>query len=103
METVDKLSDSVDLTEYASRIIHPLVRVLDTTPELRYTAMDTLSAIVVQMGRRYEIFIPMVNKVLLKHKVGHRRYDILLCNITQVLWRDLFLAPIMQEHVLFQS
>ena len=46
LETIEKLSYSLDLTDYASRIIHPLIRTIDRTPELRKTAMDTLSAMV---------------------------------------------------------
>ena len=46
LETIEKLSYSLDLTDYASRILHPLIRTIDRTPELRKTAMDTLSAMV---------------------------------------------------------
>ncbi|KAG7259353.1 hypothetical protein CRUP_032803 [Coryphaenoides rupestris] len=74
---------SLDFTDYASRIIHPIVRTLDTTPELRSTSMDTLSSLVFQLGKKYQIFIPMVNKVMLKHRVNHQRYDILICRIVK--------------------
>ena len=33
---------------------------------------------------QYQIFIPMVNKVMLKHRVNHQRYDILICRIVKV-------------------
>ena len=32
LETIDHLSDNLDFMEFASRIVHPLVRTLDTTP-----------------------------------------------------------------------
>ena len=63
METLTKLCDSVDLREYAACIVHPLIRVIDTSPELRGVAMNTLTAIVTQMGKNFTIFIPAVFKV----------------------------------------
>ncbi|XP_077105803.1 serine/threonine-protein kinase mTOR isoform X2 [Ranitomeya variabilis] len=81
LETVDRLTESLDFTDYASRIIHPIVRTLDVCPELRQTAMDTLSSLVFQLGKKYQIFIPMVNKVLLKHRILHQRYEVLTCRI----------------------
>ncbi|XP_056399106.1 serine/threonine-protein kinase mTOR isoform X3 [Hyla sarda] len=81
LETVDRLTESLDFTDYASRIIHPIVRTLDASPELRQTAMDTLSSLVFQLGKKYQIFIPMVNKVLLRHRILHQRYEVLTCRI----------------------
>ncbi|XP_010773847.1 serine/threonine-protein kinase mTOR-like [Notothenia coriiceps] len=83
LETLDRLTESLDFTDYASRIIHPIVRALDSTPDLRATAMDTLSSLVFQLGKKYQIFIPMVNKVMLKHRINHQRYDILICRIVK--------------------
>ena len=54
LETIDRLTDTLDLTEYASRIIHPLVRTLDTCSELRPIAMDTLTSLVLQLNKKYE-------------------------------------------------
>nr|DBA16552.1 TPA: hypothetical protein GDO54_003933 [Pyxicephalus adspersus] len=81
LETVDRLTESLDFTDYASRIIHPIVRTLDVSPELRQTSMDTLSSLVFQLGKKYQIFIPMVNKVLVKHRILHQRYEVLTCRI----------------------
>lgn len=52
LETVDRLTESLDFTDYASRIIHPIVRTLDQSPDLRPTAMDTLSSLVFQLGKK---------------------------------------------------
>ena len=78
------MTETLDLTEFASRIIHPLVRTLDSTPELRHAVMETISSLVTQLGRKFQIFIPMVNKVLVKHKLTHQRYDVLVCKIVKV-------------------
>lgn len=55
LETLDRLTESLDFTDYASRIIHPIVRTLDSTPELRSTAMDTLSSLVFQLGKKVAV------------------------------------------------
>lgn len=60
LETLDRLTESLDFTDYASRIIHPIVRTLDTTPELRSTSMDTLSSLVFQLGKKVTIAFPRV-------------------------------------------
>ncbi|QQP56713.1 Serine/threonine-protein kinase TOR, partial [Caligus rogercresseyi] len=77
LECIDQLTGTIDFSEYASRIIHPLVRCLDTCPELRPTAMETLTSLAWQLGKKYTIFIHMVHKVLINHKINHNRYDIL--------------------------
>ena len=53
----------MDFSDYASQIIHAIVHVLDTTPDLRGVAMNTLCSLMTQLGQRYKIFIPMVKKV----------------------------------------
>jgi serine/threonine-protein kinase mTOR len=64
METVARLTKKVNISDYAARIIHPLTRVIaGPVPELRSTAMDTLCALVFQLGHEYTHFIPMINKV----------------------------------------
>lgn len=78
METVDYLSDSLNYSELVSRIIHPLVRSLESCPPLRLTAMDTLCALIVQLGRKYNDFIPLVQKVTVKHRIQHQNYEVLL-------------------------
>ncbi|KAG8142392.1 hypothetical protein E2320_006314 [Naja naja] len=45
--------------------------------------MDTLSSLVFQLGKKYQIFIPMVNKVLVRHRINHQRYDVLICRIVK--------------------
>ncbi|XP_021189763.3 serine/threonine-protein kinase mTOR isoform X1 [Helicoverpa armigera] len=93
METVDYLSDSLNYSELVSRIIHPLVRSLDTCAALRPTAMDTLCALIVQLGRKFTDFIPLVQKVVVKHKIQHQNYELLLSRMqsSQTLAMDEFL------------
>lgn len=66
VQTIDGLSKKVNFSEHASRIIHPLVRVLsdaNTPAELSAAIMETLRVLLVQLGTDFAIFIPMINKV----------------------------------------
>lgn len=64
IQTMCHLRKKVDFADHASRIIHPLARVLSQPhPELRTAAMDTLCALVLQMESDYAVFVPTINKV----------------------------------------
>jgi len=107
LETVDRFSDTLDLTQHASRIIHPLVRTLDDTPELRKTAMDTLTSVAQQLNRRYLIFSPMVSRICSKHRIQHQRYDQLMnrlskvCNVTVSFVGEV--EQVSKEHTVIES
>lgn len=65
--TIAALSKRVNMFDYASRIIHPLARVLPfLPPDARNAAMDLLCALIFQLGTDYAKFIPMINKVKAK-------------------------------------
>ncbi|KAL1494336.1 hypothetical protein ABEB36_009951 [Hypothenemus hampei] len=83
LETIDQLAELIDLSNYTSRITHPLVRTIDKNSDLRETAMDTLCSLVAQLGRKFCIFVPMVQKVVSKHKIVNRRWDALVSNISE--------------------
>ena len=89
LETIDRLTDSLDLSDYASRIIHPLVRTMDTTPVLHVTCMDTLCTLVIQLSHKFTIFIPMVTKVMHRHRITHQRFHMLMARILKVSSRML--------------
>ena len=64
IQTIDGLSRRVNFSDHASRIVHPLVRVLETSNnELRMAVMDTLCSLVIQLGSDFAIFVPTINKV----------------------------------------
>lgn len=82
IETIAKLSRKVNLSDHASRIIHPLARVLQSgTHELRVAALDTLCALVFQLGQDYAHFIPMINKCLVQTKTQHSNYELLVSKL----------------------
>lgn len=64
VQAIDALSRKVNFSDHASRIIHPLVRVLSLPiAELRAAVLDTLCVLLVQLGSDFAIFIPMIKKV----------------------------------------
>jgi FKBP12-rapamycin complex-associated protein len=72
VQTINALSRKVNFSDHASRIIHPLVRVLATAgQELRTTILDTLCVLLVQLGSDFAIFVPMINKVRLSLYATH--------------------------------
>ena len=84
IETIDRLTEVLDLTDYSSLIIHPLVRVLDQSHSLQTVCMDALAAMAAQLGIRYNIFVPMVHRVTVRHRIHHQRYEILMTRLLQV-------------------
>ncbi len=78
-QTLGRLGNKLNFSDYASRIIHPLARILDGDDlEIKHVTMETLCTLVYQLGSDYAIFIPMVNKVLVKHRIQHSTYDTLV-------------------------
>jgi serine/threonine-protein kinase mTOR len=84
LETVEKFTESLDVTEYASRIIHPLVRTLDNTAELRPVAMSTLTMVAQQLNRQYLMFIPLVSRIVVKHRLQYPPYELLVSRLLSV-------------------
>ncbi|KAG2232165.1 hypothetical protein INT48_006039 [Thamnidium elegans] len=77
--TITALCKKVNMFDYASRIIHPLARVLPVLPgDAKNAAMDLLCALVFQLGTDYTKFIPVINKVLTKHRITHTNYELLV-------------------------
>ena len=68
--TVRRMCSTVNFTEYASRIIHPISRILKTgSAPMKQAAMQALCAFVAQLGSNYAVFIPMVNKILVAEHI----------------------------------
>ena len=65
MQTLEGLLRRVNLADYASRMIHPLVRIVghSNNNALRNAALDTLCAILLHIGSDFAIFDPVVQRV----------------------------------------
>lgn len=67
IQTIESLSARVNFSDHVSRIIHPLVRVLDSGGnDIRQAALDTLCAFVYQLGPDFAIFVSTIRKVGLR-------------------------------------
>lgn len=78
IDTIGKISRQVNLNDFAAKIIHPLTRILETgEPSLRMTALDTLCALIQQLGKDYLHFMGTVNKVISQHQIQHQNYELL--------------------------
>ncbi|GAM22047.1 hypothetical protein SAMD00019534_052220 [Acytostelium subglobosum LB1] len=83
IQTIGRLCKKLNFSDYASRIIHPLARVLDVDGpnELKDDALATLCSLVFQLGSDYAIFIPMVGKVLAKRDIQFNTYEVLVSKL----------------------
>ncbi|EAL66546.1 protein kinase, Atypical group [Dictyostelium discoideum AX4] len=92
IQTIGRLCKKLNFSDYASRIIHPLARVLDSTEsELREETLNTLCALVYQLGSDYAIFIPMVGKVLARREIQSTNYELLISKLLKN--QQLMLTP----------
>ncbi|KAJ7174943.1 phosphatidylinositol 3-kinase [Mycena crocata] len=74
--TIDKLSKVVNFSDHASRIVHPLMRILERgVHELRVEVLNTLCSLIVQLGSDFVIFVPTISKCLIRHPITHPDYD----------------------------
>ncbi|KAJ3508971.1 hypothetical protein NMY22_g16449 [Coprinellus aureogranulatus] len=80
--TIDGLSKRINFSDHASRIIHPMVRVLEgVNNELRMAVMDTLCSLVVQLGSDFAIFVPTISKSMHRNRISHPRYENLISKL----------------------
>eukprot|EP01117_Protostelium_nocturnum_P012841 TRINITY_DN4758_c0_g1_i1.p1 TRINITY_DN4758_c0_g1~~TRINITY_DN4758_c0_g1_i1.p1 ORF type:complete len:2361 (-),score=843.62 TRINITY_DN4758_c0_g1_i1:69-7151(-) len=94
IQSICRLSAQLNFSDYASQIVHPMVRMLDTplpdpklkeqtqtVLELRRETLETLCQLLVQLASDYAIFIPMVNKVLVKNGIVYPHYETLVSRL----------------------
>jgi FKBP12-rapamycin complex-associated protein len=93
IQTLGRLCDKLNFRDHASRIIHPIARVLrkDDLKPLHVDAMNTLCELVFQLGSDYSIFIISVAKILAQSKIVYEPYESLVATLlrNQPLTSDL--------------
>ena len=88
IETIGKLSRHVNISDFASRVVHPLARVLSSgEPQLRQPALDTICALIFQLGRDYLHYVPMMKKMLAANRISHTNYEGLVSKLEK--WEPL--------------
>lgn len=74
--TLGKLAKCINLSEMSSRIVQALVRVLYLEDrELVKATMNTLSLLLLQLGTDFTVFVPIINKTLVRNHIQHSIYD----------------------------
>ncbi|KAK1259623.1 Serine/threonine-protein kinase TOR [Acorus gramineus] len=76
IKTLTKLIPRVQVTGHTSALVHHLKLVLDgNNDDLRKDAIDALCCLAHALGDEFTIFMPSINKLLLKHRLRHKEYD----------------------------
>lgn len=92
INTLNVLCRKINFTDHASRVVHPLVRLLGTAPtELKMATIDTLCTLMTQIGSEFAIFIPLINKTLLRTRIQHPTYESLVSKLLKG-------QPLPQDH-----
>ncbi|CAG9564543.1 unnamed protein product [Danaus chrysippus] len=81
METIEHLSMYLYFKPYSAMLVQALAKVLENSIALRQTAMNTLCAIIIQLGRDYIDYIPSIDRILVKHKIQCPNYIVLVTRL----------------------
>lgn len=79
IETIGRLSKQVNISEFAAKIIHPLARVLQgSEATLKAPAMETLCALIFQLGQDFLHFVPTIDKILQQQRINFTAYNLII-------------------------
>lgn len=82
IDTIGKISRLVNISDYASTIIHNLTDAfIGKESLLKQSALDCLCAYIFQLGKDYLLYAHSVKKVLVANHVPHHSYDILVSKL----------------------
>lgn len=80
--TIGRLAKNINLSDLSSRIVQSLIRVLQSAdPELIKVTMNSLSLLALQLGIDFIVFVPIINKTLVKSQIQHNIYDQLISKL----------------------
>lgn len=84
IDTIAKISRQVNISDYASMIIHSCTDVFSLNPKepiLSKAALDCICTYIFQLGRDYLLFAQSVKKTLEKNALSHTNYDLLVSKL----------------------
>ena len=82
IDTIGKISRLVNISDYASMIIHNLTEIFSGKEQsLKQSALDCICAYVFQLGQEYLLYAHTVKKVLAANHVSHHNYDVLVSRL----------------------
>ncbi|KAI9604455.1 hypothetical protein KEM48_000690 [Puccinia striiformis f. sp. tritici PST-130] len=80
--TLNVLSMKINLIDQVSRVVHPLIRVVNVgNNELRSLTMDAICSILIQIGPDFVIFLSTVNHALTQARYSHPLYESLVLKL----------------------
>ena len=90
IDTLAKLSRAVNLTDFASLMLHPLAKIL-AAPEkttqnpqervLKATALDCVCALIYHLGQDFVYYMPLIERAVKSGQINSDRYQKLLENL----------------------
>ncbi|OJJ32073.1 hypothetical protein ASPWEDRAFT_161263 [Aspergillus wentii DTO 134E9] len=82
IDSLTKLSRQVNVSDFASLMVHSLSRVVAGTDRtLRQSAMDCICALIFQLGQDFTHYIHLLNKTLKSQQINHVNYQILVTKL----------------------
>ncbi|KAK5075469.1 phosphatidylinositol kinase-related protein kinase tor1 [Lithohypha guttulata] len=87
IETLGKLSRSVNLTDYASLMLHPLANIVSSSEKnaassadraLKANALDCVCALIFHLGHDFVHFIPLMERATISGQISSTRYTRLI-------------------------
>ncbi|KAG8733272.1 phosphatidylinositol kinase- protein kinase tor1, partial [Ceratobasidium sp. 423] len=85
ISAVSRLAERCDLSDHASRIIHPLLRILSSSGnDLRVAVMDAICTLMQIFGQDFVVLVPTIEKCLQTHRISHPPFN----NLAQKMLRN---------------
>ncbi|KAG9096449.1 phosphatidylinositol kinase- protein kinase tor1, partial [Ceratobasidium sp. 370] len=87
---VSRLAERCDLSDHASRIIHPLLRILSHSGnDLRIAVMDAICTLMQIFGPDFVVLVPTIDKCLQTNRISHPPYN----NLAQKMLKNIPIPP----------
>lgn len=82
IESLTKLSRQVNVSDFASLMVHSLSRVVAGNDRiLRQVAMDCICALILQLGQDFNHYVHLLSKVLKQNQFYHVNYQMLVTKL----------------------
>lgn len=82
IDSLTKLSRQVNVSDFASLMVHSLSKVITSGDRvLQRAALDCICALIFQLGQDFIHYIHLLNKVLKQHQITHVNYQILVTKL----------------------
>ncbi|KAJ1306989.1 hypothetical protein OPQ81_007969 [Rhizoctonia solani] len=86
ISAVSRLAERCDISDHASRIIHPLLRILSSSGnDLRVAVMDAICTLMQIFGQDFVVLVPTIEKCLQTHRISHPPFN----NLAQKMLKNI--------------